>query len=741
MHFSLPRINLDWSEADLSHKWFSELARLAGYSQDDGAYAHYRNELRTNNSKGLARQDFTFFIDSNPLVHVELKAPKINLEFESINKALFYQAHKYAFSHYVVRRDQLITPMGILTNGIHAYVFDGSIVSPDHSLSLSLKLDLMKHKDLLKLIDLISVKNARKNGGFLKNEIIPFPVKTLNRKNITGADEFLAKTLCKIFEKMKNCGLSERNAFTATVTFFLTAILRDCGFIPTEELNSLEEKSDWQGLVNALEYHLNSELTSLLIPSSNYTKAFTLYNETRWLPIRLDIFPPDALGMAYEQLLHHVKGNEAKVCYYTPIEVIDDILNEIGINENLSVLDPCAGSSAFLTTCVEHIFPLGKIHDTKKVKKYIENKLVGIDKDWFAVQISKAALTAIYARYLPDETRFKAPVVQVHELNFFDYENLKPKQTFDRIVGNPPWGDHLVWAEKEFHPKIHHMKSYCDKTCISIYIFEEATKFLNKNGKIGMLLKHEVLDGIKHSSFRKFITNFSAKIWDYGRRKLFRKNGAQTIVVIGEKNNPGEISILKKDASANRQTYNYSGTPINQLYSMNQGFQSGCDKIYEHLAREFKRHINIRPMVAASQLSPFVYKQPKKYLYIDSKTPADPQIEEYCRKTTFTLKVRKAKGRSETGMQTKTIEWFLFNRAENVRKKLKSLAWLWVYDPEKYFKAKRKIFTPRYIRDDGRINAVGVYDRKVISKTDTTVLIPNTELSDSIFRFTLGFLN
>src|SRR5690606_5227453 len=108
---------------------------------------------------------------------------------------------------------------------------------------------------------------------------------------------------------------------------------------------------------------LRSPLNSLMLDQKLHEKAFHFYGRTQFLPVRLDVFPADGLGRAYEDLLHYVKGNEAKTSYYTPRELIEAIIGKLDIRKDHRILDPCTGSSGFLTSCVERVFKLGEDHD------------------------------------------------------------------------------------------------------------------------------------------------------------------------------------------------------------------------------------------------------------------------------------------------------------------------------------------------------------------------------------------
>lgn len=743
-HSRIPSVNEDWKESDLGHHWFTKVLEVAGYGST--GLGTFRTERRVNGKGGLARQDFTLFVNSRPLIHVELKRPSVRLEREHLSEDHFLQAHRYAVSHYVCKNDEYVTPMGVLTNGKLAYLFDGSIERPEKALQRSLLLDLTKPEDVARLLGLIDVDTIQKNGGYLKNEVIDRPVVQLNRAALQGADSWLSQTLIGIYKDMRACKLDERESFTATITFFLTAILRDCGYIPTEQLMAFEEAGDWISLVKTLEFHLRSPLNALYIPEELHNQAFKFYSRTQFLPVRLDVFPADGLGRAYEDLLHHVKGNEARTSYYTPRELIDGILSELKITKTHRVLDPCTGSSAFLTSCVERCFRLGAEHDPREIKKYIETKLVGVDKDWFAVQVSKAALTAIYARYLPDEAVFRAPKSNIFECDFFEFDayckKAKVGLAFDRIVGNPPWGDHLHWLDQRFHGEVRNYRSYRRQTCVSIYVYEKAiTDFLKPNGQIGMVLKHELIDGASHDRFRDFLTTVGAVVWDYGRKKLFTNN-SQAIVAFGKKNHADAISVIPKDATAIREQFSYDGAPLKTLFAINQGFGSGCDEIYEVIADAFPKDKNTKPLIAPAELAPFTTNKFRNYYFIRSDEAVPNKVTDYCRRTKITRTLKKSKNRKEHGPVNATLEWHLFQRAELVRKKRESYAWLWVYNEDAYFSAPRKIFTPRFPGNQERLNATAIYDNNVITKTDTTVFIPlNPKMSEHEFRFILAFLN
>jgi type I restriction-modification system DNA methylase subunit len=755
MSTKLPKVKSSWTESDLSHHWFGKLLDILGY-KSEGEFT-YHTEQRMINSKTLGRKDFTLNGFGQPLIMVELKKPAVNLEPGHMDFIHFKQAHKYAVSHYVCKKDFYASPMGVLTNGIFAYLFDGSDENANVAYERSLKLDLLKENDLKKFTNLIQPSQFSKSKGIVHlktSQVIPRPF--IERKRAIGAETWLAEKLKKIYNELNKC-MDEKSAFAASITFFLTAILRDCGYIPTTDLNECEDKKDWVGLIKILEMHLNSDLGGYLtLPKSKFDEAFTYYENTRWLPVRLDVLPADCLGIAYEKLLHLVKGKDAKTSYFTPRWLIDEMIGEIGISKQHTVLDPTCGSSGFLTACIERAFPRNTAYNSTDIKKYIEKKLVGVDKDWFAVQVSKAALTAAYARYLPESPKFSAPKSTIYEENIFDFKEALFKEgkrkTFDRIIGNPPWESHTQWLEKKFHKRVKSFESFKSQACISIFVFEESAKLLKKNGKIGMVMKHEVLDGTQHQEFIKYLSKFSGVIWDFGRDKIFNNN-SQTIVCFGQEGVPGNVQEIPRSPTArkNKKSFKYEGRTIESMFFTHKGFQSAADPIFEMLAKQFPKSKHVKTLVGASEIDSYKSKNGKKYFFLTQDDKLSKAEMEYCKKTIIEKKLRKSQYRTVEGLVKKSIKWFLHNREDILYKVAKAkergekfkphFGWARFYKPDRCFGAKNKIFIKRMISGQKRLKVCLIKNKDVITKTDVTVLIPKKGTTESDIYFTLAFLN
>lgn len=752
MNFKAPLIKQNWNESNLAAHWFIKIITKLGYGSD-GRFT-FETEQRMINSKSFKRKDFTLVIDKVPLITVELKKPGIDLSKSNLDFRHFIQAHKYAVSHYVCKNDRLIAPMGILSNGKIAYLFDGSEESPRKAFEQSVCLDLTKSDEFDVFISSLNPHNVKsdKKSVFLNiPDVVPRPYN--DRKRAIGADSWLANNLKRIYTDLSKC-LDKKSAFVATMTFFLTAILRDCGYIPTSDLKDCEEKKDWDGLIKLLEFHLQSDLKSYLnLNNSKKELAFEYYDNTRWLPVRLDVLPPDGLGFAYEKLLHFVKGREAKTSYYTPRWLIDDILSEVEIKKSDAILDPTCGSSSFLTASVERIFPRNKKHKHVDIKKFIEKNITGVDKDWFAVQVSKAALTAAYARYLPETPKFKAPNTNIIMTDIFELKNTKYKsKKYSKIVGNPPWGSHTQWLDKKYHQEVKSFKSFKSQACVSVLVYEEASKYLTKDGKIGLVMKHEVLDGVQHEDFIKYLTSQSGVIWDFGRDKIFNNN-SQTVVCVGTNNKPGEITEIPKSDTArlNKKKFTISGKKLENLFYIHKGFQSASDPIYEMLANKFPKSKYVKTLIGASELENYTHKKGKKYFFLTDKDKLSVEELKFCKETKIEKKLRESKYRKQKGLLKKSIEWFLFNREDILYKKSKAAergdgfkahhGWVRFYKPERYFSAKYKIFMGRMTRGRERLSASLISDTKLITKTDVSVLVPKSTTSNLDILFSLAYLN
>lgn len=169
--------------------------------------------------------------------------------------------------------------------------------------------------------------------------------------------------------------------------------------------------------------------------------------------------PTELLSTIYELFLHRKDKGKTEGAYYTPLPLVNFVLNELDekkpLIEGMSVLDPSCGSGAFLVQAYRRLIRKMMYQKHRPLKPTeLKNLLVkyffGIDIDSDACHIAQLGLLLtlldnLTPKELFQEGKFKLPCLKenIIESDTFDTTSadmvrLQDKK-FDWIVGNPPW--------------------------------------------------------------------------------------------------------------------------------------------------------------------------------------------------------------------------------------------------------------------------------------------------------------
>ena len=167
--------------------------------------------------------------------------------------------------------------------------------------------------------------------------------------------------------------------------------------------------------------------------------------------------PTELLSTIYEQFLHASAQGKKDGAYYTPLPLVNFVLNELEekkpFTERMTVLDPSCGSGAFLVQTYRRLirkkYPKGN-YEPEMLKTLLADHIFGIDKNPDACRVAQLGLLLtlmdhLEPRSLFGEKKFRLPDLNdnIIEADSFDsavqrlkdFENKK----FDWIIGNPPW--------------------------------------------------------------------------------------------------------------------------------------------------------------------------------------------------------------------------------------------------------------------------------------------------------------
>lgn len=198
------------------------------------------------------------------------------------------------------------------------------------------------------------------------------------------------------------------------------------------------------------------------------------------------------ISREYEDSLSNSYRNKEGI-YYTPNEIIDDMLQGISINDNATFLDPCCGSGNFIIQAIKQgVRP--------------EN-VYGFDHDVNAIEITK--------KRIHEQTGYDASD-NIKQLDFLENAfQLVGKRQYDLIFTNPPWGKKIKKKEKQRYAKIYGNRGSLDTT--SLFYFA-SFGLLKSNGIIGFLVQDALFNITVFQDTRKHILEQRVlRLIDYGK--------------------------------------------------------------------------------------------------------------------------------------------------------------------------------------------------------------------------------
>lgn len=198
------------------------------------------------------------------------------------------------------------------------------------------------------------------------------------------------------------------------------------------------------------------------------------------------------LGHEYEASLSNSYRNKEGI-YYTPLDIIDDMLEGVSIQSDTTFLDPCCGSGNFIIQAIKNgIKP--------------EN-VFGFDFDPNAVEITRKRIF--------EETGFDASH-NIRRVDFLeDAFKLQKGTKYNLIFTNPPWGKKIPKKEKERFALLYGAGTSIDTT--SLFYFA-CYNLLKKNGILGFLVQDALFNiGTFQDTRKHILQNDLIRLIDYGK--------------------------------------------------------------------------------------------------------------------------------------------------------------------------------------------------------------------------------
>ena len=237
-----------------------------------------------------------------------------------------------------------------------------------------------------------------------------------------------------------------------------------------------------------------------------------------WKLYSFNYLPIELISGIYEAFLNK-KGNKDVV--YTPPFLVNLLVDECMpiykaeeyfSEENFKVLDPSCGSGIFLVTALKRMIQWkAVIHHQKTgivqypepetIKRIIRNNIFGVDVEKEATLITIFSLSiALCDKLSPmqvwENLRFDdLSEKNIQTKNFFQFFNETPKESFDLVIGNPPFNPPSPFEKKnkEYYKIL--QKKYKTESSFAIHdnnlallFWDRATLLCKQNKSICLIL-------------------------------------------------------------------------------------------------------------------------------------------------------------------------------------------------------------------------------------------------------------
>ncbi|MFW9773890.1 MAG: class I SAM-dependent DNA methyltransferase [Candidatus Thorarchaeota archaeon] len=244
----------------------------------------------------------------------------------------------------------------------------------------------------------------------------------------------------------------------------------------------------------------------------------------------------DLFSQLYQEIfisdIRHKRGE-----FFTPLRLVTKMVDDF-YDFGSKVLDPSSGSGNFLVKIIIRILDSQKPHQIKM--KAISN-VYGFDINPLAVMTAKTNIFLLLVeKFGTNEIDFpKINVYFCDSLFSEDYDDIKDLyfndlyNSFDLIIGNPPWLTYKDLHNKAYQNKI---RVISDKLNIkpssqyithielaAVFFYAIPLKFLKEStGRIFFVMPRSVLNGDHCHKFRAFsIFGENLEIWDFPNNYFF----------------------------------------------------------------------------------------------------------------------------------------------------------------------------------------------------------------------------
>ncbi|WP_326975236.1 HsdM family class I SAM-dependent methyltransferase [Caproicibacter sp. BJN0012] len=240
-----------------------------------------------------------------------------------------------------------------------------------------------------------------------------------------------------------------------------------------------------------------------------------------WPLYSFDVIPIQLISSIYELFFHLSDNDDDKGTYYTPLHLVDMLMDEVypweGAFSPVTFLDPSCGSGIFLVEAYRRLVCRWMHSNSKtsisnnELTALLENCIFGVDLNEEAVRVASFSLSLAICDFLDPKSIWDSlsfPNLTQKNLfisDFFDKDAVFNTHNYDIVIGNPPWQSQMTELADQYINE--HKKTVGDKQIAQAFSLK-CSDICKDNGIVCLLLPSKGFLFNRSNKSKKYRTDF-----------------------------------------------------------------------------------------------------------------------------------------------------------------------------------------------------------------------------------------